>query len=417
MKARCLSILSVCLLAGACNSDDDSGGSPPPPGPADSLNGLMPMMATDFIVPLDGTVDPRITAVFDRYSEITAPNGMRVHFLSQAGVSDELLFRTRGIVRQHLTDVENTTYGDDKSDLYNALATRGVVLALIANQASYDPMDPDVMELEMLFGDTLETIDASEMVQEASAAYLQPSPAIDTSLGKTASFVLRQGLSTARPAFQTALDAATDDAVMAGRFTPDPGLMPGEIDDAYLEIALDAYYGIWGHDPNSDGTAGPNGEYDFNLRSDMVMSDPMMVSVIESFFAPTHSYPAFLDESFNGTFEMAFDMILPYTHRSRYLERAGLRGTSTARINGNELDNVLIGNNEATEFEGRGGNDQIDGNGGNDIVYFTGNQAEYIRTDPDPTVTRFEDMMMNRDGVDDIRAITTVEFADGTLNL
>lgn len=415
MATRWFTLLSLSLLASACNSDD--GGSTPPmmgigpdTGPTASMSVLDVTGATNFIIPMPGSVDPRVTALFDRYSSFTAPNGRRIHFLSQAGISDDLLFRARGIVRQHLFEVENTTNGADKTAVFDAMALRGSTLALISNAAAYDPTDPDVIALEAFFGDILETIDVTEMTQEASANYLLPSPTDDVTLGQTAGFVLRQGLSATVPQFQTDLDAATDNAVMMNLFRPDVGLAADEIDDAYLELALSSYYGIWGHDPNADGTAGAAGEYDFNTRDDMVIGDPGMITVIESYFAPTHRYPAFLEESFNGTFEMAFDIVLPYTHRSRYLERAGLRGTSTARINGNELDNILIGNAESTVFEGRGGNDAIDGNGGTDTVHFTGDQVDYIRTDPDPTVIRFEDMMMNRDGIDDIRAITEAIF-------
>ncbi len=411
-------ILSLSILLAACSSDDDGGNMDMgPTGPSASLSSIDTSGGTDGIVALPMNVDARILAVFERYAELTAPNGRRVHFLAQTGVSDELIFRTRGIIRQHLFEVDGTTLGTDKSGVFNRMGLRGAVIAIISSPAAFSDVDPDVMAFQDFFGDTFDTVDASQMVMEASANYLLPSPANDPTIGQCAAIVLRQGLSTQVPSFQTALDAATDNAVMNGLYTPPMSVPADRIDDEYLALAMDTYYGIWGHDPNSDGTAGAGSEYDFNLRTDMEASDAGMVAVIESFFSPTHRYPAFLDESFNGSFEMTFDGILPYTHRSQYLERAGVRGTSTARINGNELDNTFIGNDVGTVFEGKGGNDAIDSNDGPDELILTGNFADYLITNPEPTITRIEDTVMNRDGIDDLRGIVTVQFADGPVNL
>lgn len=410
------SLIALALGLAACNSDDDSGPTGPT-GPSASLSSIDTSGAADSIVALPANVDARISAIFERYTELTAPNGSRVHFVAQNGVSDELIFRTRGIIRQHLFDVEGSSLGADKTGVYNRMASRGTVIAIISSAAAFSDVDPDVIAFQDFFGDTHETIDASQMVMEASANYVLPSPANDPTIGKCAAIVLRQGLSAQVPAFQTALDAATDNAVMNTLYTPPMSVTADRVDDEYLALAMDAYYGIWGHDPNSDQTAGAASEYSFHLRADMEAGDAGMVALLQSFFSPTHRYPAFLDESFNGTFEMTFDGILPYTHRSRYLERAGVRGTSTARINGNELDNTFIGNEVGTTFEGKGGNDAIDSGGGADVLVMTGNFVDYIITNPEPTITRIEDTDMNRDGIDDLRGIVTVEFADQTVTL
>lgn len=415
---RPLPALAALALA-ACGGGGGSNDTTPPAdtGPAASLAGIDTSSDPDGIVDLPASVDARIRAVFARYTQLTAPSGERLHFLAQPGVSDELLFRTRGMLRQHLFDVEGTALGADKSATFDAIAEGDTAVCVIADAASYDPSDAAIADFQALFGDAARTVDASAMVMEATPAYLQPAPAIDPTLGATAVIVAERGLADAAPAFALALRAASDAAVLAGTYRPAAGLSAAEVDAAYLALAVDVYYGIWGHDPRGDGTAGEAGEYDFHLRTQMELGDPAGVALIESFFKPTHRYPAYLDTAFAGTFEMAFDPVLPYTHRSRYLERAGLRGMATARINGNALDNLFIGNDAATVFEGRGGNDGIDAGGGNDVLVFSGPQADYIVTTPDPTITRVEDTEMNRDGIDDMRGVTRLQFSDGVLDL
>lgn len=411
-------LLGTALLvlgASSCGSGGGGGTTAPPAndGPGATLDALDTSGGTDGIVDLPASVDARIRAVFGRYSQITAPNGQRIHFLAQPGVEDTLLFRARGMVNQHLFDVEGTTLGADKSGLRSAMAANDVAVAVIAHPSSFDPQDADVAAFLDLFDGVVGTVDASQMAMEASGTYLLPSPAIDPSLGNTAVLVKRLGLDVTTPDFATTLATVAEDAALAGRWRP----ASASTAEDYLALIVDVYYGIWGHDPRGDGTAGASGEYDFHLRSQMELGDPAAVALIESFFAPTHRYPAFLDASFDGTFEMAFDPVLPYTHRSRYLERAGLRGTATARINGNELDNLFVGNGEGTVFEGRGGNDGMDTGAGLDVLVLSGPMSEYLITTPSIGVTRIEDTVMNRDGIDDLRGVTRLEFSDGSLDL
>ncbi len=285
------------------------------------------------------------------------------------------------------------------------------------NAASFDAANADVIAFDALFGDTYMALDATTIVQEASTTYLQPSPAFDASIGATAKFALEQGISEGIPAFQTALDAATTNAVMNSIYTPDVGTAMDRIDDEYLALALATYYGLYGHDPNGDGTSGAANEYDVLDRADMQTADPDMFALIESFFRPNHRYSAFLDPSFNGDFEMAYDVAVPYTNRSQYLERVGLRSVSTARINGNDLDNILLGNGANSTFEGAGGDDVIEGQNGTDFAVVSGPQADYTVTDIGDNVTEIVDSVMGRDGTDRLRGITTVTFSDGTLNL
>jgi hypothetical protein len=404
-------------LTASCGSSDDDSSSPGPSGPGASLDGIDTSGATDGIVALPASADDRIEAVFDRYTQFTAPNGGRIHFLSQDNVSDDLLIRTRGLVRQHVFDVPGAALGADKTAALNAMASGGATFVLFEDAAAFDDTDVDVMAFRDLFGDRLGELDASTIVREASASYTQVAPAHDPSIGATALFVLEQGLAAGIPAFQDDLDAAAMNAVTMGIYTPDVATPAEEVAGEYLVVALDTYYGLYGHDPNSNGTAGLNGEYTALDRADMAGTDPDGLALIESFFRPNHRYSAFLDPTVDDTFEMAFDPVIPYTHRSQYLERVGIRSPSIARINGNDLDNVLLGDVEGTTFEGRGGDDIIEGSAGADIAIMSGPRADYTITDLGDNVTEVADTVLDRDGTNQLRGIVQVNFTDMNINL
>ena len=298
------------------------------------------------------------------------------------------------------------------------MVERDATFAVLTDVALFDSSVPAVVELLDLFGDSLETIRAGDMLQEGAPGYVLASPAIDNTFGQTAAFVLRQGIDPSMSSFAQELLVATDAAVQSGRFTPDSMSPFLDVDDEYLALALDVYYGIWGHDPRGDGTAGSNGEYMFNTRDGMAVGDPEMVALIEGFFPVLHNFPAFLDNTFAETFEMEFDAALPYTHRSQYLVRVGLReGGLAARVNGNVHDNVFLGNSANNVFEGRGGNDRSDLGNGVDEFHFEGALSEYTITEPTPQIFRVEDRLLNRDGIDDIRGATQFVFSDATMNL
>lgn len=407
-------LLAAGLLTG-CNSDDD-GGPPPVFTPGDTLSSVSTEGGDDNIVALPSSIDSRITAVFDRYTEFEAPNGGRIHFLSQDAVSDDLLIRVRGLVRQHLLDEPGSALGADKTAALNVAANNEATFVLFENAAAYDAADADVMAFQDLFGDRLGELDASTVVQEGSPSYTQASPTYDPSIRATLLFALEQGIAPGIPAFQTNLETAAANAVTNNIY--DPGTTPAdEVDEEYLVVVLDTYYGLYGHDPNGNGTGGLNGEYMAFDRATVESADPDGFALIESFFRPTHRYSAFLDPAFNGTFLSTFDVAVPYTHRSQYLERIGIRIPSTATVNGNELDNILLGNDLDTVFEGGPGDDLIEAEFGNDMAVYSGNVEEYVLTDIGSNATEVMDTVPDRDGTDVVRGITQLVFANRTVNL
>lgn len=408
------SLSAVALLAAACSG---GGSSAPAVNPTASLDGIDTSNELDGVVPLPPTVDIRIRAVFDKYANLDAPSGERVHFLGQPGVSDERLFRVKAVFEQLVTDVPGSPLGADKAAVLEAVAALDTTIVVVEEQQTFDETDANVASFVSFFEGLYASVNCSNMIQEGSPEFLLPDPAIDDTLRETSGILLRFGLGATVPQFSADLTAARLNAQTQGTYRPAAGQAQGLADAEFLGLSLAVYYGVWGHDPAGNGTSGDEGEYDFCDRDAMAAGDPGTVALIESFFAPSQSFPAYLASTFSGTFEMQFDPALPYTHRSRYLERAGFRGATTGRINGNELDNTFLGGDLDDQFEGRGGDDRIEGDLGMDEAFFSGPSTEYTIVPLDPTVTRVTDTVPGRDGVDDVRQITRLHFSDVIIDL
>lgn len=405
---------ALTLLAAGCGG---GGSSSSVVNPTDSLNEIDTSGEQDGIVPLPATVDARIRAVFDKYAHLDAPGGERVHFLGQPGVSDELLFRVKAVFEQLVTDVPGSTLGADKGSVLDAVAGLDTTIVVVEEQQAFDITDAPVASFVTFFDGLYASVDCSNVVQEGSPEFLNPDPQIDGTLSETSGILLRFGLGASVPQLSTALTAARISAESQGSYRPEAAQPQGLADSEYLGLILSVYYGVWAHDPSGQGTAGLDGAYDFCDRDAMIAGDPDAVALIESFFSPSQSFPAYLSSSFSGIFEMQFDPALAYTHRSRYLERVGFRGAVTGRINGNELNNTFLGGDLGDEFEGRGGNDKIEGDLGLDEAFFSGPRADYTIVPLDATVTRVTDTVPGRDGVDDVRQITRLHFSDVIIDL
>ncbi|MDG1049339.1 MAG: hypothetical protein P8R46_03955 [Planctomycetota bacterium] len=414
-KGLTATLSALALVATGCGGGSTT--SAPAVDPTASLDEIDTSDELDGVVPLPTTVDDRIRAVFDKYAHLDAPSGERVHFLGQPGVSDERLFRVKAVFEQLVTAAPGTSLGADKRGVLDAVAALDTTIVVVEEQQAFDLSDAMVASFTQLFDGLYASVDCSTVVQEGSPEYLLPDPAIDGTLLETSGILLRFGLGATVPDFAEALTLARLHAESQGLYRPVAGQQQGQADADYLGLILSVYYGVWGHDPSGQGTSGGSGEYDFCDRSTLQAGDPGALALIESFFAPSQAFPAYLASSFSGTFEMQFDPALAYTHRSRYLERAGFRGDITGRINGNELDNTFLGGDLADQFEGRGGADRIEGDRGADEAFFTGLSSEYTIVAVDSTVTRVTDTVPGRDGADDVRQVTRLHFSDQIIDL
>ncbi|MEZ6014904.1 MAG: hypothetical protein R3F49_07320 [Planctomycetota bacterium] len=418
---RTLILLTATLSLAACKDNDESTGSAPiiqpPPDPHAALNSIDTTGAPEGIVDLPATAPAVLTNVFARYSQTTIAGAGRIHFLAQSGVSNETHFRARRVLEQHLANVAGTTNGADKSAVRAAIATADTAFVLFRDAASADPTLPAVVAFRDAFPGFGQLI-ATDAIVEGSPEYMAIAPAYDATLSSTARFALNAA-GTSLDAFRGELvtrEAAAESALL---YVPDSNTQ--DVAGDFMARTLEVYYGIWGHDPLGNGHAGASDDYAFHTRAAMETGDPATFALIESFFAPFHTYPAFLTDGFTGTFESAFDVNTPYTHRSRYLTKVGLRGSVGARINGNALGGTYQGGLGDDDFMGGAGDDFIEGGSTVDFdrAFYSGPASEYLVA-PSPFgggATQVLDTNLNRDGTDQIRFVEQLVFSDMTIDL
>lgn len=413
-------LLSATLALAACDDDDNDSSTPPihqPPTPQQALSMLDTTGAPEGIIDLPATIPAVVTDVFARYSQVTTANGRRIHFLAQSGVPDAVHFRARRVLEQHLGDVPGSTHGASKATLRDELSMAAATFAIFRDAASAAPGAAGIAPFAAAFPGYGQLI-ATESILEGTPEYMAAAPALDTTLSSTARFVVSAG-GASLDTFRTELGQRRAAAEAASFYVPAPGTTDGDGD--FLARTLEVYYGIWGHDPLGNGRAGVDDLYSFGDRATMAASDPETLALIESFFPASHIYPAFLPDGFTGTFATTFAAGSPYTHRSRYLSRVGLRGSVGARIEGNELDGRYQGSTGDDEFVGGAGEDFIEGGSTTDFdrAFYSGASTEYLVA-PSPFgggATQVLDTVPNRDGVDQVRFIEQLVFTDMTIDL
>lgn len=96
-------------------------------------------------------------------------------------------------------------------------------------------------------------------------------------------------------------------------------------------------------------------------------------------------------------------------------------GTDTLRGIENVIagfyDDILVGDQLDNIFTGNAGNDNIDGGNGTDTSVYSGKASEYTVTKESNTTWKIFDTIANRDGVDILKNIEFVKFADSVRDL
>lgn len=176
----------------------------------------------------------------------------------------------------------------------------------------------------------------------------------------------------------------------------------GSLEQEYLASVVDSYYGLWGAYKESRG--GMWGIYIAKDRKEVAKKDPVGYKIVQDLFPEYITSMMRIDPSFEGTFTMAFDEKLPYTHKSQYLKNIRLTGKKYSNILGNSADNILMGN---------AGNNTIDGGSGTDIVQLSGKSSEYeiLKVDKGLRVTDSQ----KRDGIDYLSYVEILRFTDKDL--
>ncbi len=372
-----------------------------PPG-SEAAPALSCVEDTTVVVPTPAEHADWKAAGFDRYAELVAPNGKPIRFFAQAEVTDLQLMRARAILRFYLETVSDSKWGADKAAVANSMADRGATL-MLPNGAHEEGNEPP-FDAQPLYD--------AELPIEGSAWYQTNDwEHRDASFEEIFHLLHDTGIGTnqpgALPDYQTALDAEARAAIKDGRWgiAADPGVADwlveleaeGSLAQEYIAAVIDSYYGYWGAWTEAPG--GMWGIYIAKTRAEVGDKDPKGAALLQAFLPEMVTYEARLDPAFTGTFTMAFDPTLPYTHKSQYLLHATLTGDLPSGLSGNAGDNVLRGNSADNTLIGGPGDDT----------------AVYCRPFGDynvQTLTNGSLQVTGPDGVDTLTEIEHLHFAD-----
>ncbi len=344
---------------------------------------------------------------YDKYLEYTAPNGKAILLVAADKVSDEQLLKAYNVLDFYLTDTEMYS----KTDIANAMADKGAVLNL-PNGADGDGNTPDKALLgQPLYQMELPTA-GSKWYQENDYEHR------DASYEEIFHMVHDYGIGTtenagALPELSEKIKSGMDEALpkkkkdwgkkgIWGLDSKDWLLelsKEASLEQEYIVGGIDSYYGLW--EAYSEGDRGMWGIYVPKTRKDVEEKDSIAYEIITDFLGPQLTYMERIAPEFQGTFKISLDPEQPYTFKSQYLQRVRLTGDQNSNIEGNDWDNIFLGNR---------GNNRLDGKEGLDVVQFSGSSSEY-------EITKTQDGVLvkdtkDRDGEDTLIDIEVLRFTD-----
>ena len=367
----------------------------------------------DGIVSLPDDVPSLFKEHFVSYTHVLAPNGKPIRILAQDGWTRDQIKHGRNVLEYILADHPGSAYGDDKSDIANALSDRKATMVFFNTEAALE----EAMKGGLENGTDLSMQDlrANESPAVGDADYMDHVTR-DAAYEEIWHLVHDYGIKPTRPEMIAEMRRANDAAAANGwRAWPDDE--PHEHPNEYTGVLIDNYLDLWAVPPTKyearpiESGEIPSGHSHFgryfaNSRAALKELDPSGYALLEKFFAPSLTYTPELPADFDGAFSMTFDPDAPYTHKTRYLVNARLTGTNDSNLTGNAYDNVLAGNS---------GDNLIDGRGGEDTVIFTGPTNDYeIERDGDTLKVR--DRVEGRDGTDSLRNVEALTFSDQTIS-
>jgi hypothetical protein len=329
---------------------------------------------------------PLLKDNFDLYTNLQASNGGFVHLLSQQGISQAQLIRTRSILQFYLQDRPELIDGI-KTDVFNEMANQEATLLLCSDEMTGVLNDLDGLGLNY------QSIYDSEILVEGSTTWLDNSHH-DSSFAKIFTLVYEYGIIVSLPDMVEKIEIASQQAIENGIWSP-PSMSDRERRIQYLTNLIEVYYGYWGHEESAF-----DGEYLPHNRDSLLGDDQLGGELIESFFSPHIDFEVRLDENFTGIFDLQTTEF--WGNKTQYFIQVGLSGNQSADIYGNNLDNLLQGNQNDNLL--RGGQ-------GEDTVFVTGIRNEYEIQLTDSGFILFDEIP-ERDGADYLMEIEWVNFAD-----
>lgn len=352
------------------------------------------------IVPVPNGFHKKINEVFTKYTKITADNGRPIHFFAQSGVDDEKIILARSILEMYLRPVPNSKYGTSKFFIGNSMADRNAALFMFNTQAEYESKRGQLGFVPFAWQDLY----ASETFVEGSSEYLVTNPR-NAAFEEILHLTQDRGISLMMPLYQKEIDDATEAAVGGNVYKPDSDLPKADYDQEYFATIWDVYRGDHAH------AASSLEEYSHHTPNSLQTNDPAGYALIEAFLPRYLTYEARIDSKFDGIFHLDLVNGLAYTLKSQYLLYATLTGDFNSGLVGNAQVNILRGNRGNNSLKGQKNNDLLDGQAGIDTAIYTGNFSQYtIATTSNQTL--ITDNTADRDGIDTLRNIEYLRFAD-----
>ena len=340
------------------------------------------------IVMMPNNVD-KIFKDFDRYTKINAPNGKPIHIVVEPGYNDRQVIYARKVLINHLTNLPGTKYGHDKTTIANAMANNQAILFLFKDTNSFRGWFRNIERKG--FEVNGQDLRAYETILEGTDGYMaQKNPTRDASYEEIMHFVQQWGIEQAHPTLSQDLFDAFWDARAKNIY-----LLDYDETHEYFICGFEAYYDMWAHDPENDGTR--ESEYVPISNASLKVNDPKMYNIVEQFMGKHWLYMAEIAKEYNGTFSLSKDSNKTYTNKSQYLRKAALTGNNNNDLTGNSFDNSLFGNSGNNNIKPLGGFDIIDGGPGNDAAIFLGKKSEYILRNQDGRII-VDDINYWRDG-------------------
>jgi hypothetical protein len=168
------------------------------------------------IVDLPDDVDSLFSNVASRYTHIVAPNGDLIQFLIQDNFTVPQILHTRRVLESYLTDIPDTDWGNDKSNIAIAMATSNAIMFLLNDEDEYEnPYIWDIFDSGVNGQDLL----AIEVFPEGSSEYMN-STERDATYGEVLHFMHGYGVQLALPTMQNAIESAMLNAINNDVYNP-----------------------------------------------------------------------------------------------------------------------------------------------------------------------------------------------------
>ena len=248
------------------------------------------------IVMMPNNVD-KIFKDFDRYTKINAPNGKPIHIVVEPGYNDRQVIYARKVLINHLTNLPGTKYGHDKTTTANAMANNQSILFLFKDTNSFRGWFRNIERKG--FEVNGQDLRAYETILEGTDGYMaQKNPTRDASYEEIMHFVQQWGIEQAHPTLSQDLFDAFWDARAKNIY-----LLDYDETHEYFICGFEAYYDMWAHDPENDGTR--ENEYVPISNASLKVNDPKMYNIVEQFMGKHWLYMAEIAKEYNGTFSLS----------------------------------------------------------------------------------------------------------------